>query len=283
MKIKFGQVAKFDSLPWDNLKGIIMKEVVSLIEKVVTEKKIDRHQGLNAVLDFLIDIFDIKHWKEPDGWFKAVTKAEQEEPHLYRIMMIWMDKVATAMENGSWLDFFGGIYEEMYQSKGKASTLGQFFTPPNLCDLLAKVSTPIEGNINDCACGSGRTLLAGASAAGFTRDNYYIGEDLDIVSVKMCALNLMIHGLKGKVVQHDTLKNPILFDYGFRINDIRYPIPTPFYSLTRIKLTKEDVEHKSERISERYGEVIEPNKLFKKKEELKRECVQSYTQLSIFD
>ena len=38
-----------------------MKEGVNLIEKVVTEKKIDRHQGLNAVLDFLIDIFDIKH------------------------------------------------------------------------------------------------------------------------------------------------------------------------------------------------------------------------------
>lgn len=271
-----------------------MKEVVGLIDRVVTEKKIDRHQGLNAVLDFLIDIFDIKHWEEPEGWFKTVAKAKQEEPLLYRIMMIWMDKVATAMESGSWIDFFGGIYEEMYQSKGKASTLGQFFTPPNLCDLLAKVSQPTEGKINDCACGSGRTLLAGASAAGFPRDNYYIGEDLDIVSVKMCALNLMIHGCKGKVVQHDTLKNPIMFDYGFRINDIRYPIPTPFYSLTRIKLTKENVEHKSERIRERHGEhvkgtkdrggeVIEPNKLFKKKEELKRECVQSYTQLSIFD
>lgn len=37
-----------------------MKEVVKLIEKVVTEKKIDRHQGLNAVLDFLIDIFDVR-------------------------------------------------------------------------------------------------------------------------------------------------------------------------------------------------------------------------------
>jgi type I restriction enzyme M protein len=271
-----------------------MKEVVTLIEKVVTEKKIDRHQGLNAVLDFLIDIFDIKHWKEPEGWFKAVTKAEQEEPHLYRIMMIWMDKVATAMENGSWLDFFGGVYEEMYQSKGKASTLGQFFTPPNLCDLLAKVSQPTEGKISDCACGSGRTLLAGASAAGFPRSNFYIGEDLDVVSVKMCALNLMIHGCQGRVVQHDTLKNPILYDYGFRINDIRYPMPTPFYSLTRISLTKEDIARKNERIKEMYGdnvkveqyngyEVVKPNgkpkPLFEKKE---TECVQSYTQLSLF-
>jgi type I restriction-modification system DNA methylase subunit len=220
-----------------------MKEVVKLIEKVVTEKKIDRHQGLNAVLDFLIDIFDIKHWKEPEGWFKAVAKAEQEEPHLYRIMMIWMDKVATAMENGSWLDFFGGVYEEMYQSKGKASALGQFFTPSHLCDLLAYCSSPTEGMINDSACGSGRTLLAAGAQSGFARENYYVGEDIDIVSVKMCALNLMIHGCQGRVVQHDTLTNPICFDYGFRINDIRYPIATPYYSLTRISFKKGDLEN----------------------------------------
>jgi type I restriction enzyme M protein len=218
-----------------------MKEVVKLIEKVVSEKQIDRHQGLNAVLDFLIGMFDVNHYLKPDGWMGAVAKAEKEEPHLFKIMLIWMDKVATAMENGTWLDFFGGIYEEMYQSKGKASTLGQFYTPPALCDLLAFCTGPNEGRVSDSACGSGRTLLAAASNSGFCRSNFYVGEDIDLTSVKMCALNLMIHGCRGRVVQHDTLMNPICFDYGFRINDIRYPMPTPFYSLTRIKLAKEDL------------------------------------------
>ena len=170
-----------------------MKEVVKLIEKVVSEKRIDRHQGLNALLDF-----------------------------------------------------FGGIYEEMYQSRSKSSTLGQFFTPPAVCDLLAYCSEPIEGKISDCACGSGRTLLAAGAESGFSRDNYYVGEDLDLVSVKMCALNLMIHGCRGRVVQHDTLMNPICYDYGFRINDIRFPMPTPFYSLTRIRFTKDDLEKRKE-------------------------------------
>lgn len=273
-----------------------MKETINLIEKVVREKKLDAHQGLNAVLDFLIDMFDIKHYLSKDGWFSAVSKAEKEEPHLYRIMMIWMDKVATAMEKGSWLDFFGGVYEEMYQSRGKASTLGQFFTPPNLCDLMAQISQPVDGRVSDCACGSGRTLLAGASAAGFPRSNYYIGEDLDLVSVKMCALNLMIHGCKGKVVQHDTLRNPILYDYGFRINDIRYPFETPFYSLTRIKLTKEDVERKNEVVRKKYGDnvkehqyvdsvVVKPvesaKPIFKPKE--KEPIIKQPSQLSLFD
>lgn len=275
-----------------------MKETINLIEKVVREKKLDAHQGLNAVLDFLIDMFDIKHYLSKDGWFSAVSKAEKEEPHLYRIMMIWMDKVATAMEKGSWLDFFGGVYEEMYQSRGKASTLGQFFTPPHLCDLMAQISHPVDGRVSDCACGSGRTLLAGASAAGFPRSNYYIGEDMDLVSVKMCALNLMIHGCRGKVVQHDTLRNPILYDYGFRINDIHYPMPTPFYSLTRIKLTKEDVERKNELVKKKYGDNVKehqyvdsvvvkpiesakPKPLFKPKE--KEPIIKQPSQLSLFD
>ena len=237
-----------------------MKEVVKLIEKVVSEKRIDRHQGLNAVLDFLIDIFDVSHYLKPDGWIGAVKRAEKEQPHLYKIMLIWMDKVATAMEGGSWLDFFGGIYEEMYQSKGKASTLGQFYTPPALCDMLACCATPNEGRVSDCACGSGRNLLASASASGFCRSNFYVGEDIDLTSVKMCALNLMIHGCRGRVVQHDTLNNPVLYDYGFRINDIRFPIPSPFYSLTRVSLTKEDIEKQNERVRKKYGENVEVSK-----------------------
>lgn len=219
-----------------------MKEVIKLIDKVVREKRLDAHQGLNAVLDFLIDMFDVRHYLTENGWYEAVAKAEREEPHLYKIMLIWMDKVATAMENGSWLDFFGGVYEEMYQSRGKASTLGQFYTPPAICDLMAYCAHPTGGMINDSACGSGRTLLAAGAQSKFDRSNYYIGEDVDLVSVKMCALNLMIHGCRGKVVQHDTLMNPICYDYGFRINDIRFPMPTPFYSLTKIRFTNEDLE-----------------------------------------
>lgn len=237
-----------------------MKEVVKLIEKVVSEKQLDRHQGLNAVLDFLIGMFDVGHYLKPDGWMGAVAKAEKQEPHLFKIMLIWMDKVATAMENGTWIDFFGGIYEEMYQSKGKASTLGQFYTPPALCDLLAFCSEPNEGKVSDCACGSGRTLLAAASASGFCRSNFYVGEDIDLTSVKMCALNLMIHGCRGRVVQHDTLNNPILYDYGFRINDIRFPIPSPFYSLTRVSLTKADIEKQNERVRKKYGDNVEVQK-----------------------
>ena len=211
-----------------------MKEVIKLIEKIVSEKHLDAHQGLNTVLDFLIAMFDVTHHLSEGGWLKAVAKAQKEEPHLYHIMIIWMGKVADAMDKGAWIDFFGGLYEEMYQSKGKASTLGQFYTPKPVCDVMAFCCSQNIGRINDPACGSGRTLLAVAAQSGFSRYNFYTGGDIDLASVKMCALNLMIHGCRGKVVCADSLKNPSFFNYGFRINDIRYPMQSPFYSLTKI-------------------------------------------------
>lgn len=211
-----------------------MKEVVKLIEMHVNERKIDRHQGLNVLLDFLVDLFDCSHY-EKKGFLDNCKIQAQKEPCLYKVAMIWMEKVSQAMENGTWIDFFGGIYEEMYQSNRKASTLGQFFTPPHVCDVMSELSIPVRGRINDSACGSGRTLLAAAAASGFDRNNYYVGEDVDVASVKMCALNLMIHGCRGAVLQHDSIIDTDTYDFGFRVNDIRYPLPSPFYSLTRIK------------------------------------------------
>ena len=256
---------------------LIMKEVMLVIERHVRDRRLDAHQGLNALLDFLIDLFDVRHYRTKNGWFDAVAKAEKEEPYLYKVMMIWMDKVASAMEKGSWLDFFGEMYEEMYQSKGKASTLGQFFTPPELCTMIAKCAQPVQGTINDGACGSGRTLLAAGCVGGFNRDCRYVGEDIDLVSVKMCALNLMIHGCKGRVVQHDTLVNPICFDYGFRINDVRYPFPTPFYSLTRISLTKEDMERENK------NDETEQNAVYVNPPIKEADKAKLFTQLNLFD
>lgn len=236
-----------------------MKEVVSLLEKHVYERKIDRMQGLNVLLDFLVDMFDYRHYLKEDGFANNIKEKSEKEPCLFKIALIWLDKVANAMDKGSFFDFFGGIYEECYQSKLKASSSGQFFTPPSVAVLLARLSLigHDKGHTysDPAGCGSGRTLLAHYAANKFS-NCYYRADDLDIVSVKMCALNMMAHGMRGQVVQHDTLVNPILFDFGYEINEVRYPFPTPYFSLREIKYTKDDLERDNKRVSRRYGDNI---------------------------
>lgn len=118
----------------------------------------------------------------------------------------------------SWTDPLGEIYEEI-SSKAKNQMLGQFFTPPSLCDLMAQItkpqqSSPIPATLNDPSCGSGRTIL---SYAAIQPKIKAYAQDIDIICAKMCAINFMIHGIQGEVICHDSLK---LDDYrmGFRIN-----------------------------------------------------------------
>ena len=219
-----------------------MKQIIRQIEFSVQKHGHDRQQGLAIWLDYLIDLFDVKYIM--NGTFEKylVEKSEKDE-NLYNATIMWLEIVAKKIDEGGWIDVFGEIYEEMYQSKGKSSMLGQFFTPKGLCDLMANMNGPIDGKIGDPACGSGRTLLA---AYVNNKKAYYIGEDIDGISCKMCALNLMIHGAKGRVICHDTLNSPVYFNWGYEINEVRYPIPTPFYSLRRISNVKPDREEEKE-------------------------------------
>lgn len=207
-----------------------MKEIAKILSKHGRDRGIAHHEELNNWLDFILDMFDfhkfgIEHFR---------NKAN-EDRDLYVATIRWLNVVADRMEKGGWVDVFGELYEEMYQTKSKSSKLGQFFTPPSVCDVMAKIVDEDKDKyvVNDPSCGSGRTLLA-HFMCNKNINRYYIGEDIDVVSVKMCALNMMAHGMVGRVVQHDTLRSPIEFNFGYEINEIRYPFMNIFYSVRKI-------------------------------------------------
>ena len=118
----------------------------------------------------------------------------------------------------SWFDALGTVYEYL-ASQYKKSWLGQFFTPPDLCDLMTRVTAdpenrPMGKRINDPSCGSGRTLL---SFNAYNPGNLLYGEDLDPVCAKMTALNMAIHGCQGQVCCQNSLS---LDDwrFGYQVN-----------------------------------------------------------------
>ena len=69
-----------------------MKEVICLLEKHVYERKIDRMQGLNVLLDFLVDMFDYRHYLKEDGFANNIKEKSETEPYLFKIALIWLDK-----------------------------------------------------------------------------------------------------------------------------------------------------------------------------------------------
>ena len=83
---------------------------------------------------------------------------------------------------------------------------GQFFTPENVCALMAGLHganhTVTNQNVCDPACGSGRLLLQFAKVAP---NNYFYANDISLTCAKMTSLNFMFNGLRGEVACMNTI------------------------------------------------------------------------------
>ena len=205
--------------------------------------------ALSDFCDYLLDLFSVKAFDGTlDGYKNWQQQHLQAKPKFGVLAMAWLNDVSQAMDRGQWLDVFGMLYEDMYLTAGKASKTGQFFTPASVSDLLSAIIAPgkieapsakIEGSrVNDCAAGSGRLILAHYMevsklnpSAG--RRYQYIAQDSDPLVCKMCALNMMVHGMNGKVICQDTLAQSTPSAI-YCINEIRYPFISPYYSV-RVK------------------------------------------------
>lgn len=95
---------------------------------------------------------------------------------------------------------------------------GQFFTPPDICDLMVLCTdsgeTATGKRICDPTCGSGRLLLAyHVRHLG----NYLVAEDVNRTCCLMTVCNMLVHGCIGEVIHHDSLF-PENFMDGWMVN-----------------------------------------------------------------
>lgn len=148
----------------------------------------------------------------------------------YRLYTEWIQIVADELENTNkyYYDYLGVFYEDVIQSKYKAGTKGQFFTPQNVSKLMANLLTQNTGGIiNDCACGSGRLLL---DAHKENPSAVLIGQDLDPVACKMAVLNFYVSGVRGSIIHQNTLTSEVFECW--RVNNyINHGLPIPHIEL----------------------------------------------------
>ena len=225
------------------------KLYVDILSDQAKEDGRPHEMALSDFCDYLLDLFSVEAFMgDSRSYLKWQQQRLQAKPKLATLAMVWLNDVSQAMDRGQWLDVFGMLYEDMYLTAGKASKTGQFFTPQSVSNLMSSIigsgkneatSAKIEGTtVNDCAAGSGRLLLAHFIEASKLdhsagRPFQYIAQDSDPLVCKMCALNMMVHGMNGRVICQDTLamSTPSV---EYFINEVRYPFSTPYYSV-RIK------------------------------------------------
>ncbi|GAH07805.1 unnamed protein product, partial [marine sediment metagenome] len=111
-------------------------------------------------------------------------------------------------------DTFGKIYEYFLGNFAMAEGQrgGEFFTPTSLVKLIVEIIEPFHGRIYDPACGSGGMFVQSADFINRHKANaQFAGTPMDAISVygqervaetvRLCKMNLAVHGLGGDIRQ----------------------------------------------------------------------------------
>jgi type I restriction enzyme M protein len=103
-------------------------------------------------------------------------------------------------------DAFGRIYEYFLGefARAEGSHGGEFYTPSSIVRLLAEVLEPYKGRILDPACGSGGMFVQSARFVAEHKKNLSSalsihGQEKVGDTVKLCRMNLAVHGLEGDI------------------------------------------------------------------------------------
>lgn len=119
------------------------------------------------------------------------------------------------------IDAFGDAYEylmTMYAS-GAGKSGGEFFTPQEVSELLARIAVVGKKSVNkvyDPACGSGSLLLKFAKVLGKEKVRRgFFGQEVNLTTYNLARINMFLHDInyeKFDIAHGDTLLDPAHWD-----------------------------------------------------------------------
>lgn len=130
--------------------------------------------------------------------------------------------VVNALDENQEQDFLGRLFMRLNLAN---HWKGQFFTPYNVCDLMAELTLGESASeevqrkgwtsVCDEACGAGATLIAAANCAKRKGIDYqshilFVAQDIDRTAALMCYIQLSLLDCAGYVTVADTIKSPVL-------------------------------------------------------------------------
>ena len=228
------------------IEGATLATLHTEIDRYCRRFGYDHASAFEQLLNLMVHWLEIED-KSPHVMPRIGNEAAQA---LVTLMRIFFSALHTELATRKWVDLFGDYFMEYGANK---KDRGQCFTPDSVCELLAGLSMSInEGTdfdtmrhhvpgfgrkvvVNDCACGSGRLLLAaGTTYRHITHKNdvYLVASDIDDRCCKQSAINILVHGFYGEVACMDTLMGESSFSHGWIVNQGLYPIPFGLPSLT---------------------------------------------------
>lgn len=114
------------------------------------------------------------------------------------------------------IDVLGDAYEYLIGqfASGAGKKAGEFYTPPMVSKLLAKLVTHGKTRLRevyDPTCGSGSLLLRVAKEVGVDNVGYFYGQEKNPSTYNLARMNMILHGVHYRrfdIQQDDTLERP---------------------------------------------------------------------------
>jgi len=138
-------------------------------------------------------------------------------------------------------DIIGDVYEYLIGqfAAGAGKKAGEFYTPPEVSTLLAKLVAPMPGDrICDPACGSGSLLIRVAKEvhddSGKPSKNFSLfGQESNGSTWALCRMNMFLHEQDGARIEWcDTITNPKLVEDD-RLMKFNVVVANPPFSLDK--------------------------------------------------
>jgi len=194
--------------------------------------------------------------KEGDNLGKAINDAmvaiENENPALNGVLprtyqSLSNDTLVSLLRSVNAIlghvegDAFGKVYEYFLGKFAVAEGAkgGEYFTPTSIVRLIVEIIEPFSGKIFDPACGSGGMFVQSARFVEEHRNgnnarlSIYGQERVD-ETVRLCKMNLAVHGLEGQVSQSNTYyENPFK-----SVGQFDYVMANPPFNVNKIDKSK---------------------------------------------
>lgn len=133
-------------------------------------------------------------------------------------------RAVAAMEDTR--DEVKDVLGDLYSGAITYGEAGQYYTPQAVTDVMAELATHDIDNedesnrrrsVLDCCCGSGRMLM---SVARHHPHWEFVGQDVDLRCVRLCAINMGLRNMYGYAIWGDSLKveKKLVYRTGFNLN-----------------------------------------------------------------
>ena len=164
----------------------------------------------------------------------ALGQTKERNRRLKNLLQDFVDvDLRPSQANGR--DIIGDVYEYLIArfAAGAGKKAGEFYTPPEVSTLLAKLLAPKAGDrICDPTCGSGSLLIKVGRQVG--SENFFLaGQESNGSTWALCKMNLFLHGADSARVEWcDTLTNPKLIE-GDELMKFNIVVANPPFSLDK--------------------------------------------------